>query len=562
MKQLYTLFVSFLFTLPVFAQPAKSDGKGYVNDLLNVRFQTSSDLELKEGVLYVGGTTSAIPSEIRNAGYWTPLYSSATSELDKLWENAQKNLNKQLPDPKAVYLFHLYNTADRDKVAGLLKALPFVKSTSIVPIPFNASAPDYQGSELFLENGDEGINAVQVWGTHNNRGAGIKVCDIEYDFNAQHTDLPNVTIVADLVPEDPFNGGGFNHGTAVLGEIASLNNATGTTGIASDCQLFFSGPYHDGIYNFEDAMLLAVLELSPGDVILIEQQIDGPNFSGNDQNGLVPMEWYESYYNAIQLAVGNEVIVVEAAGNGAEDLDAEIYSMDNGGHYPFLPGNGSGAIMVGAGAVGNQELKRAKLWFSNYGSCVHVQGNGESITTTGYGDLYSAEGVNTEFTAGFGGTSGASPIVTGAIVLLQAVYEEATGSRLNRDEVLNLLLATGKPQVEGTIYPLSNHIGPLPDIHSALTFLLDHLGTAELASAEVSVYPNPGNGSFILRSEKALNASGITIRDVTGKTVAFQAQLKGQNLLAIDLDAEANGIYFLQHEGAEESFTVKIAVNR
>ena len=76
----------------------------------------------------------------------------------------------------------------------------------------------------------------------------------------------------------------------------------------------------------------------------------------------------QPFYDAIQLISGNGVIVVEAAGNGNRNLDDPMFTVDNGGHYPFLEENWSQAIMVGAGAVGIDDLSRAKLWFSNYGS--------------------------------------------------------------------------------------------------------------------------------------------------------------------------------------------------
>ena len=546
-----------IFTINTFGQMAKSDGKGYVNDVLNVRFSEGFDLKITGNGLLVDGV-SAIPQELAAIGYWSSLYTVPSDKLDSLWQNAQKNLNKKLPDPKSVLLFHLHDASGRDQAAAMLRELSFVKRVSAVPIPMNADAPDYESSQLYLHNGAPGINAQEVWTTYNSRGAGIKVCDIEYTFNPQHIDLPNVTLLG-MTPEDPFGNTSGNHGTAVLGELASLDNGTGTKGIAPDCELFFSGAYHEEVYDFENAMLLGVLAVLPGDVILIEQQIAGPNYTGDNQHGLVPMEWYQSCYEAIQLAVGNGVIVVEAAGNGGEDLDNWIYSEENDGHYPFLPGNGSGAIIVGAGAVGVQDTERSKLWFSNYGSCVHLQGNGEHVTTTGYGDLFAAEGTDAEFTEDFGGTSSASPIVTGAVVLLQSYYLQETGSRLPVEELLDILLLTGKPQEDGALFPASDHIGPLPDIAAAISYVI-HLGTEEREIGSLSAYPNPGNGAFTLRGEQEMDPKSFVVHDVTGKAVDFQAQAIAGNCLSIQLPGGASGIYFLQHTGTGS--TLRLAVTR
>ncbi|MGO7983942.1 S8 family serine peptidase, partial [Rhizobium johnstonii] len=71
----------------------------------------------------------------------------------------------------------------------------------------------------------------------------------------------------------------------------------------------------------------------------------------------------------------------------------------------------SGAIMV---AAGSSTVPHERLDFSNYGSRIDCFGWGEGIDTTG------GSGTGTgDYTTGFSGTSGASPIVAGAALLLQ-----------------------------------------------------------------------------------------------------------------------------------------------
>ena len=70
----------------------------------------------------------------------------------------------------------------------------------------------------------------------------------------------------------------------------------------------------------------------------------------------------------------------------------------------------SGAVMVGAGTP----TGRIAEWFTNYGSRVDLEGWGSSVTTTGYGDLWNT-GPDSTYTAGFNGTSSATPIVTGSV---------------------------------------------------------------------------------------------------------------------------------------------------
>jgi subtilisin family serine protease len=279
--------------------------------------------------------------------------------------------------------------------------------------------------------------------------------------------------------------------------------------------------------------------LVPGDIVLIEQQIAGPD--GNQD--YVPVEWYEPYYDAIQLISANGLIVVEAAGNGNQDLDDPIFSMDNGGHYPFLEENWSEAIMVGAGAVGIDDVSRSRLWFSNYGSRIDLQGNGEGVVTTGYGDAYSAEGLNKEYSNDFGGTSGASPIVVGAVALIQSLHKSVTGNVLSRDQIRDLLVNTGKPQVAGTLFPLSERIGPLPNVFAAGNYLMDHLGIDAYDKNAFSVFPNPNAGSFSVYIPDG-TVNQLTLSDVSGKKIQINSAKTDMGFDVKSTNLQA-GIYYL-----------------
>jgi hypothetical protein len=96
-----------------------------------------------------------------------------------------------------------------------------------------------------------------------------------------------------------------------------------------------------------------------------------------------------------------------------------------------------------------------------------VQGWGERVTTTSYGNLYSTEGTNYWYTNSFSGTSSASPIVTNAVVGLQGVYKAVTGQVLTPAQVRSALRLTGAPQQAGT-NPVSQNIGPRPNVAAAI----------------------------------------------------------------------------------------------
>ncbi len=75
--------------------------------------------------------------------------------------------------------------------------------------------------------------------------------------------------------------------------------------------------------------------------------------------------------------------------------------------------------MVGASANdGTHDV----MCFSNYGATVDVHAYGDSVYTTGYGSLFNnSTWCDQHYTDGFGGTSSASPIITGAAVSLQCI---------------------------------------------------------------------------------------------------------------------------------------------
>src|SRR5690606_6510875 len=130
----------------------------------------------------------------------------------------------------------------------------------------------------------------------------------------------------------------------------------------------------------------------------------------------LPMEYWDDNFDAIQAATRRGVIVIEAAGNGGENLDRPAYGgkLERGARD-------SGAIMIGAGGPPRAGFRdRERLDFSNYGSRVDVQGWGRMVATLDYGDLQACDDDGERhYTNLFSGTSSASPIVAGAAILVQ-----------------------------------------------------------------------------------------------------------------------------------------------
>lgn len=344
--------------------------------------------------------------------------------------------------------------------------------------------PDFAARQIYLDAAPAGIDARYAWTRAGGRGTGVRIIDIEGAWRFTHEDLLQNqggviggTQSADL--------GWRNHGTAVVGEFGGDDNPFGVTGICVEAGVraisIFGGPGSAG------AIRQAADALGPGDIILIELHRPGPrhNFQGRgDQAGYIAIEWWPDDFAAILYATTRGVIVVEAAGNGAENLDDAIYNNPAPGfpaawRNPFNRANPQcGAVIVGAGAPppgthgANHGADRSRLGFSNFAACVDAQGWGREVTTCGYGDLQGGVNENLWYTDRFSGTSSASPIVVGALGCLQGVLRAAGRPLLTPATARDILRTTGSPQQDEPGRPAAQRIGNRPNLRTAIDRLV------------------------------------------------------------------------------------------
>ena len=303
------------------------------------------------------------------------------------------------------------------------------------------TTPSYEHHQGYVGPAPEGIDAPAAW-KRGVRGQGVWFADVEGGWNAKHEDLPGdrITHASGRVMTDPM---WRMHGTAVLGEVVGRDNGKGVVGLAPDVERVFTSSI--GGQSVADALDGAAERLRAGDVLLIELQGTGP------RGRFLPVEWWDDNYDAIRAATKRGIIVVEAAGNGAEDLDRSTYK-----GKLSRSGRDSGAIMVGAGGPARAGYRdRARLDFSNYGTRVDVQGWGRKVATLDYGDLQACDHpddrryADRHYTNEFSGTSSASPIVAGAAVLLESWSKRERGKPLAPEVLRDLLRRTGTPQTDG-----------------------------------------------------------------------------------------------------------------
>ena len=394
-------------------------------------------------------------------------------DLSRLRLCAERAGRREMPDLNLFYFVHLpeVDNETAQRFLARLRALRIVEVAYFQPIPFNtADIPpltsiDVTPSQGYFRPAPMGIDVDYARRLRSGRGNTMRIADIEAGWN-HHEDLP----------AENFRFGvnwGDTHGTAVLGELWAEDNGFGAVGIAPNAMVGWSSVTNLdptlGIYFYSvgSALLTTLRVLRAGDIALIEQQFQ-PFLTGvacdpasdpcNDCSlpAWVAVEEYPLEHAGITNVTRAGLVVVEAAGNGRMSV-SPASAVD------------SGAIVVGAS---NTNL--APACWSNFGPRVDVHGWGMSIGTTGYGSdapdgapdaTLRANGpdITQWYTRAFGGTSGASPIVTGAAAIIQSARIEDGLPVLTSVGMRSLLASTGTPQASG-----SRNIGPLPNLRAAI----------------------------------------------------------------------------------------------
>ena len=348
-------------------------------------------------------------------------------------------------------------------------------------VPPPPATPDFTSSQIYLDPSPAGIDARWAWTQAGGSGNGVSVIDVEGNWRFTHEDLGEAQ--GGVVGGTPLNDviGWRNHGTAVLGEFSGDRNTIGVTGISP--QAVAMAISHGGIGSAA-AINLAASRLHAGDVILLEMHRPGPRFNfqlRDDQRGYIAVEWWPDDFAAILNATRAGIIVVEAGGNGAENLDDALYQTPGPGFpagwtNPFRRSNrDSGAIVVGAGAPPpgthgrDHGPDRSRLDFSNWGALIDAQGWGREVTSCGYGNLQGGDNEDLWYTDTFSGTSSASPIITGAVASLQGMARARGKPPLTPAQIRNCLRTTGAAQQDAPGRPATQRIGNRPDMRALAT---------------------------------------------------------------------------------------------
>lgn len=403
--------------------------------------------------------------------------------------------------------------------------------------------PDYSGMQTYLYDPPVGLDAPAAWATPGGHGAGMHFVDVELGWTLDHEDFNTANFF--FQGGAPIDPGYIDHGTAVLGEIIGMHNSYGVKGFADETTWGVEAITVAEWPNVPHRFLDAVNHLSAGDVWLIELQMYPSGYSAT------PMEYVQANYDVIWTSSWSlGIVCVEAGANGTQDLDAAHW----GGIFDRNLRD-SGAIMVGAGTP----TGRVAEWFTNWGSRMDVHAWGSSIVTTGYGDLYSAGGPRFYYTSTFGGTSGASPMITGSSLCLQGIARAHMGVPMTPAALRGLLHDTGIAHLDPT-----KEIGPRPDLGAAIAQFLNGTGVAEtpFGGLRITGLPNPFREGTELRFvQPRVGEAQLAIYDATGRLarrLALGEGPAGERRLAWDgRDADGrelpSGVYlFHLAAGGEE----------
>ncbi len=438
----------------------------------------------------------------------------------------------EIADPTNARMLELATALEKlDSVdyCSLMPTTPIQPPYDIAPI-----TPLFEAQQGYIEA--SAVNMRYAWDMGLN-GQGINLKDVEYGVNIQHEEFNerNISHAMAISPEATVDF--QEHGTAVFGIVYADKGSYGISGMAHGAnEMVLYTEYPVSGYNRVNAVAYSIDASSAGDIIVFELQTYGPT----DQ--FCPAEYENVIWDLTKAASDAGIVIVAAAGNGNQNLDSASY-------YEYLGRGDSGAIVVGAG-TNNQN--RQRLSFSTYGSRVNVQGWGQGVYTSGYGDALQVGGDFNQNYTNFSGTSSATPIVASCVAVLQSYYHGLTGEYLTGVQMRDLLVETGKQQ--GNIW--QGYIGPLPDMEGAITQIANMLGAPTHEKASFSVYPNP------VQERLSVNVDGFSgdvkaeVYNALGQLVNARAMdFNGQE---IDFSGLSAGIYFVKVSDGEITLTQRV----
>lgn len=204
--------------------------------------------------------------------------------------------------------------------------------------------------------------------------------------------------------------------------------------------------------------------------------------------------------------------------------------------------------------VTNMDITDMKVTNAGYGlETIDLGAHGAGAYTTAAGNGYG----------GFGGTSGATPHVTGAIALLYAapcqtfadlaISNPAQAAKDVRDYIFAGV--DPNPSLEGI-----TTTGGRLNLNNSLLALMEDCGVLsveEFGIQQVSMFPNPSKGTLTIVNGTKSNLEAVSVYTVDGRLVKDFATIENNT---IDLSPFAKGVYLVNatFEGDSTVYTKMI----
>jgi hypothetical protein len=286
-----------------------------------------------------------------------------------------------------------------DAVLAALQTDPGIEFAERDGIGYAAFVPNdtyvISGSEWHLAK----IQAPQAWDMTTGAGAAI-IGILDSGINAAHPDLAGRVLPGyNFVSNNNNPADDFGHGTAVAGTVvAAGNNGLGVAGVAYGCVVLPVKVVDASGFASYSCLAQGIKYAVDHGARVLNISIAGDTASSTLQN-------------AIDYAWSNNVVVVAAAGNNANNIL----------HYP--------AACDHVVAVSATEPDDSLAAFSSYGTFVTLAAPGDNIWTT-QSDLSNPYG-------SWRGTSFASPIVASVAALIASANPS-----LSNTQIVSLLATT------------------------------------------------------------------------------------------------------------------------
>lgn len=425
-----------------------------------------------------------------------PAFTSiARGQLQRLVAIAQSNDATYRPPDFRSYLVGTAGPAvDLDELVERLRRTNGVEEAYVDP-PGEDPAVDPSDDHRFADQGylkpaDVGIDAVYAWGFKGGDGEAQHFIDMEKGWTLDHEDLAGHG--AQMLHGD-LKESSRRHGTAVLGEVCAIDNDKGIVGITPNLESvnvvsYFGSDRPNAIAAAADALVSS----GPGGVLLLEAQLKSVSY-GKEKYDEVPIEVVSLDFEAIRLATAAGIVVVEAGGNGSNNLDEVTdsygkYVLDRT-HAHFRD---SGAILVGAATAA---APHARLG-SNYGNRIDCYAWGEQVVTTDSATRYETDAYRNKFS----GTSSAAAIIAGTALAVQGIAWASLAKRFSGFKMRQILsdAANGTPSKN----PPVDRIRVMPDLRKVIVNELSIDGPPQTAAID------PSGGAI----DPSGNASGPSLR--------------------------------------------------